>query len=186
MTLIVYYFSHKSIGTCDTHDRQYSASCPVLAARVAYYNRRKWATGVSSDAPPCGLPHGAARCGGRWPYLWRWPVKYFFPVFSLLHAKVQERPPVLQCFHFRPWTFNFLYGPDFCYISFDLIQSSHSIEINYILMFHFGSPSFNFWIEFKYLNIFGTEVVIFSIFLLIKIDNIMDFKFGPYTFNFLF
>ena len=55
-----------------------------------------------------------------------------------------------------------MYGPDLCYISFDLIQLGPSIEINYIFRFHF-SPPFNFWIGFKYLNIFGIEIVIFSI-----------------------
>ena len=76
-------------------------------------------------------------------------------VFSLLHAKVQERPLVLWFVYIHPCAFNFLYSPDFCYISFDLFQLGPLIEINYIFRFHFGPP-FNFRIEFKYLNIFGT------------------------------
>ena len=90
----------------------------------------------------------------------RQPVKLYFSVFSLLHAKVQKRPPVLWSFHFLPCTFNFLYDLDFCYKSFDLFQSGLSIEINYIFRFYFGPP-FNFYIEFKYLNIFSTYVLIF-------------------------
>ena len=80
---------------------------------------------------------------------------------SLLHVKVQESPPILVPFHFSPWTLNFVYDPDFCYISFDLIRLGPSIEINSMLMFHFGSTSFNFWIGFKKINLFGTTVSIF-------------------------
>ena len=54
-----------------------------------------------------------------------------------------------------------LYGLDFCYISFDLFQLCYSIEIDYILYFHFSRYSFNFEIGFQSLNIFGTEVLIF-------------------------
>ena len=52
------------------------------------------------------------------------------PFLSLLHVKVQESPLFLLLFHFGPCTFNFVYGPDFCYISFDLVQLGPSIEIN--------------------------------------------------------
>ena len=81
---------------------------------------------------------------------------------SLLHVKVQKWPLVFVAFHFGPLTFNFVYGPDFCYISFDLVRLGLSIAINSILMFHFGPP-FNFRIGLKRLNIFGTEVSIVSI-----------------------
>ena len=40
---------------------------------------------------------------------------------SLLHVKVQESPPVLLLLHFGHCSFNFIFGPDFCYISFDLV-----------------------------------------------------------------
>ena len=53
-----------------------------------------------------------------------------FLLFSLLHTKVQERPPVFFIFQFSPCTFNFVYGLDFGYISFDLVRLSPSIEIN--------------------------------------------------------
>ena len=100
--------------------------------------------------------HGGRGCGGG-------RLKLVSPFLSLLLVKVQERPLVLLPFHFVPFTLNFVYGPDFCYISFDLVQLGPLIEINYIFMFHFGPPSFNFRIGFKYLNIFGPEVVIFLI-----------------------
>ena len=60
----------------------------------------------------------------------------------LLHVKVQESPQVLMLFHFVP--FNFVYGPDFCYISFDLVRLGPSIVINWMRNFYFDPPSFNF------------------------------------------
>ena len=66
---------------------------------------------------------------------------------SLLHVKVQESPPVLMFFHFGPCTPNFVYGPDFCYINFDLVRLGLSIEINSMSMFYFGPHSFNFRID---------------------------------------
>ena len=57
-----------------------------------------------------------------------------------------------------------LCDPYFCYVSFDLFQLFLSIEINYILHFHFSPYSFNFQIAFKSLNIFDTNDLIFSIF----------------------
>ena len=68
-----------------------------------------------------------------------------------------------MAFHFGPLTFNFVYGLDFYYISFDLIRLGLSIAINSMLMFHFGPPSFNFRIGFKKINLFITTVSIFSI-----------------------
>ena len=76
-------------------------------------------------------------------------LKQVSPFLSLLHVKVQPSPPVLVMFHFGPCTFNFVYDPDFCCISFDLVRLGPSIEINSMSMFHFGPPSFNFWIDFK-------------------------------------
>ena len=87
---------------------------------------------------------GRGRGGGR--------LKSLQPFLSLLHVKVQESPPVIMLFHFGPCTFNFVYGPDFCYISFELVGLGPSIEINSMSMFHFGPPSFNFRIEFKKIN----------------------------------
>ena len=95
---------------------------------------------------------GRGRGGGR--------LKPLQPFLSLLHIKVQESPPVFMLFHFGPCTFNFVYGPDFCYISFDLVRLGPSIEINSMLIFYFGP--FNFWIEFKKINLFGTTVSILS------------------------
>ena len=79
-----------------------------------------------------------------------------------------------------------LYGPYFCYVSFDLFQLYPSIEIDYILYFHFSSYSFNFGFGFQSLDIFGTEGLIFEFCPLIEIDNIFGFHLGPYTFYFLF
>ena len=76
---------------------------------------------------------------------------------SLLHVKVQESPPVFVTFHFGPWTFNFVFGPDFCYIRFDLVRLGPSIEINSMLMIHFN-PFFNFRIGFRNINLFSTAV----------------------------
>ena len=76
-------------------------------------------------------------------------LKPISPFLSLMHVKVQKRPLVLVSFHFGPLTFNFVYGPDFCYISFGLVRLGHSIAINSMLMFHFGPPSFNFRIGLK-------------------------------------
>ena len=95
---------------------------------------------------------GHERGGGR--------LKPLQPFLSPLHVKVQESPPVLFILHFGPCTFNFVYGPDFCYISFDLVRLGSSIEINSMLMFHFGPP-FNFRNEFKKITLFGTVVSIF-------------------------
>ena len=65
---------------------------------------------------------------------------------SLLHVKVkvQESPPVCMLFHFGPCNFNFVYGIDFCYISFDLVRLGPSIEINWMCNFYFDPPPFNF------------------------------------------
>ena len=46
------------------------------------------------------------------------PVSSFL---SLLHVKVQQSPPILVEFHFIPFTFNCVYGPDLCYISFNFV-----------------------------------------------------------------
>ena len=54
-------------------------------------------------------------------------LKPVSPLLSLLHVKVQKRPPVFVAFHFDPLTFNFIYGPDLCYISFDLVRLGPSI-----------------------------------------------------------
>ena len=86
-------------------------------------------------------------------------------------------------FNFGPLTFNFVYGPDFCYISFDLVRLDPSIAINSILMFHFGPP-FNFRIGLKKLNIFGTEFQFLQLCPLIENINKYDFHFSPYTFIF--
>ena len=76
---------------------------------------------------------------------WLKPRQLFL---SLLHVKEQGSPSICMFFHFGPCTFNFIYGPDFCYISFELVGLGPSIEINSMLMFHF-SPPFNFRIVFE-------------------------------------
>ena len=62
------------------------------------------------------------RGGGR--------LKPLQPFLSLMHVKVQESPPVLMPFHFGPCSFNFVYGPDFRYINFDLVRLGPSIKFN--------------------------------------------------------
>ena len=56
---------------------------------------------------------GRGRGGGRLN-----PLATFLP---LLDVKMQKTPPSFLLFHFGPLTFNFVFGPDFCYISFDLM-----------------------------------------------------------------
>ena len=84
---------------------------------MRYRRLRRCAADWSSSR--CGV-HG--RGGGR--------LKSGELFLSLLHVKVQESPPVLMLFHYGPCTFNFVYGLDFCYISFDLVQLGPSIEMN--------------------------------------------------------
>ena len=95
---------------------------------------------------------GRGRASGR--------LKRMATFLSLLHVQVQESPPYLPTFHFSPLLFNFISGPDFLYISFDLVRLGPPIGIDSMSIFHFGSPSFNFRIGCKKLNIFGTEVSI--------------------------
>ena len=100
-------------------------------ARAALWSRRRRATGDSVDVPPPGLPPGAARFGLRRSWTRWWPVKAAAVVsLSLLHVKVRESPPVLLLLHFGPYTFNFVFDPDFCYIRFDLVRLGPSIAIN--------------------------------------------------------
>ena len=122
----------------------------------ALFERRVRRDGVSGDGRPASrsmclrlvfLPvrrvsvsEVRGRGGGR--------LKSPLLFLSLLHVKVQESPPVCMLFHFGPFTFNLFYGPDFCYISFDLVRLGPSIEINWKSNFHFDPP-FNFWIGFK-------------------------------------
>ena len=49
---------------------------------------------------------------------------------SLLHVNVQESPPYIWTLHFGPSTFNFVFGPHFCYISFDFIRLGPPIGID--------------------------------------------------------
>ena len=62
------------------------------------------------------------RDGGR--------LKPLTTFLSLMHINVQESPPVYCHFHFGPWTLNFVYGPNLCYISFDFVRLGPSIAIN--------------------------------------------------------
>ena len=45
-------------------------------------------------------------------------LKPVHPFLSLLHVEVQESPPVLSPLHFDPYSFNFIYGPDFLLYKF--------------------------------------------------------------------
>ena len=129
--------------------RRFSASRPVEEARESSCSDRRWYTDVAPVAPRRGLipmrrvlaMDGREHGGGR--------LKPLATFLSQLHVNVQESPSIFCHFHIGPWTLNFVYGLDFCYISFDLVWLGISIEINSMLMFYFGSPSFNFRIEFK-------------------------------------
>jgi hypothetical protein len=86
------------------------ASLPVRLRLVFLPVRRVFAHG------------GCGRGDGR--------LKPVSPFLSFLHVKVQKSPPVLIAFHFGPFNFNCVYGPDFCYISFDFVRLGPSIAIN--------------------------------------------------------
>ena len=75
---------------------------------------------------------------------------------SLLHVKVQESPPIYATFYFSPLTFDFCFSLDFGCISFDLVRLGPPISIDWMAMFQFGPPSFNFRIRFKLFNKYST------------------------------
>ena len=75
---------------------------------------------------------------------------------------MQESPPYLPTFHFSPLLFNFIYDPDFLYISFDLVRLGPPIGIDSMSIFQFGPP-FNFRIGLKMMNLLGTVVLISSV-----------------------
>ena len=68
-------------------------------------------------------PTNVCGCGGGWLK----PPNMFL---SLLRVNVQDSPPLFVTFHFGPSTFNLFLGPDFCYISFDLVRLGPPILIN--------------------------------------------------------
>ena len=49
---------------------------------------------------------------------------------SLLHVKVQESPSFCYTFHFGPLIFDFVFCPDFGWISFVLVQLGPPIGID--------------------------------------------------------
>ena len=63
---------------------------------------------------------------------------------SPLHVKVQGSPPFCDTAYFSPFTFDFVFCPDFGCISFDLVRLGPPIAIDWMSMFQFGPPSFNF------------------------------------------
>ena len=66
------------------------------------------------------------------------------PFLSLLRVQLQESPPSWNMFHFGPYSSNFIFVPDFWYISFDFFQLGPPIGIESVVMFQFGPYSFNF------------------------------------------
>ena len=106
-------------------------------------------------------------CSGVWPQkvvedepMGGWT----FPSFSLSFTLNNASASWFYCvFISVPSLWIVLCGTYFCYESFDLFQLCPSIEINYILNFHFSPYSFNFQIAFKSLNIFDIENFSFSI-----------------------
>ena len=87
-------------------------------------------------------------------------LKPLQPLLSLLHVKVQESPPVLILFHCGPCNFNFVYGPDFCYINFDLIRLVLQLKL--------------------------IECAIFTSLLLLLISRLGLIDFNPFIFDFPF
>ena len=51
-----------------------------------------------------------------------WPVKAAGHVSLSPARKCAEESPFFVAFHLGPSTFNFVFGPDFCYRSFDLVR----------------------------------------------------------------
>ena len=122
---------------------------------------RKCPYGVSIGVPPCPLPDDMMRDIQMWSSTSRWAVECF-PLFLFFSLNYMSAPKFYAFFISFSSLLIVLCGPYFCYVSFDLFQFGPSIEIDYIIRFQF-SPPFNFWIDFKSLNIFGTKKIIFSI-----------------------
>ena len=66
-------------------------------------------------------------------------------------------PLFCDAFYFIPLTFDFVFFPDFGCISFDVVRLGPPIGIDWMSMFQFGPPSFNFRILFKLFNKFSTK-----------------------------
>ena len=80
--------------------------------------------------PPLGLPPGAARFTKGRSWTRRWLVKAAGHVSLSPARKSAGESPSFRYFHLGPSTFNLFFGPDFCYISFDLVRLGPSIENN--------------------------------------------------------
>ena len=83
-------------------------------ARAASYGTRKWSSGVVLDATQRGLPPAVARVPYKCLWTRRWPVKCAANV----------------TFHFGLSTFNFDFGPNFYYISSNLVRLGPPILID--------------------------------------------------------
>ena len=90
-------------------------------------------------------------------------LKRLATFLSLLHVQVQESPPSLLLFPFGTWGFNFVLFLDFWYINFVFLQLGPLIGIDSMSNCQFGPPAFNFQIQLKKLNLFGTEFLISSV-----------------------
>ena len=87
------------------------SASPSMLLRVVFLSRRR-------VLPQNVHGHDSAR------------LKPLATFLSLLHVKVQENPLFLVTFHFGPLTFNFVFGLDFCYISFNLVRLGPPIGID--------------------------------------------------------
>ena len=87
-------------------------------------------TGEQNDAPPRSLPPAVVRVTTKCLWTRRKPVKAVGHVSLSPARKCAESPPFLVTLHFGPSTFILVFGPDFCYISFDLVRLGPPILIN--------------------------------------------------------
>ena len=87
-------------------------------------------TGGYPDAPPHGLSPAVARVTQKCLWTRQRLVKAAGHVSLSPAGLCAGESSVFCTFHFGPLTFNFVFGPDFCYISFDLVRLGPPILIN--------------------------------------------------------
>ena len=98
---------------------------------AASYGGRRRNSDAQSGSSGRRLPPAVARLPSQCPWTCRAPVKVAGHVsLSLMHVKVQESPLFCDTFHFGPLTFDFVFCPDFGWISFDLVRLGPPIGID--------------------------------------------------------
>ena len=142
------YFSNFLIGVCQGVRRTrhpVSRLTPYLGGACG---RLRWTEMVYRMTERCAAAWASSR-GGACNHQMSvdaaeagWSRRPRF--LSLLHVNVQESPPFIFPLHFDPYTFNFVFGPNFCYISFNFVRLGPPISIDWMSKFHFGPSTFNF------------------------------------------